>query len=362
MKILHLEDNLHDAELSHALVLGEWPDCKIQVVDNRKDFEGNLSEECDLILSDFNMPAFNGLEALKIARERAPNTPFIFMSGTIGEERAIEALRSGASDYVIKDRPQRLVATIRRALKDVRMLREKKEADEHLLRVQRLENIGMLASGIAHDFNNVLAPIEMGISVLRTRHPGELDQKMFANIQNCARRGAGLVKQIMGFAKGVSGEPQLLDVRHLIREVVSMAEQTFPRTIRIEHMLAADLVPLKANPTQLHQVLLNLCVNARDAMPSGGTLAIRARNGELEVGVLPCEHIVIEVSDTGTGIPAEVVERIWEPFFTTKEVGKGTGLGLSTVRSIVQNHQGVITLDTAPGGTTFRVYLPSSTG
>lgn len=202
----------------------------------------------------------------------------------------------------------------------------------------------------------------MGISVLRTRHAGELDQKMFANIENCARRGAGLVKQIMGFAKGVTGEPQLLDVRHLIREVVSMAEQTFPKSIRLDHHLAADLSPVKANPTQLHQVLLNLCVNARDAMPSGGKLSINARNGELESGLLPCEHIVIEVSDTGTGIPRELVERIWEPFFTTKGVGKGTGLGLSTVRSIVQNHQGVIVLDTAPGKTTFRVFLPTSSG
>jgi signal transduction histidine kinase len=334
-----------------------WPDCQIEVVDDREGFQRGLDQGCDLILSDFNMPGFNGLEALDLARKQKSTIPFIFMSGTIGEERAIEALRNGASDYVLKDRPQRLVSAIERALNEARRAREKKEADEHLFRVQRLENIGMMAAGIAHDFNNVLAPIVMGMSTLRMRHKDPLDQRIFTNIESCAQRGTGLVKQIMGFAKGIAGEPEVLDLGPVISDVIAMA-QTFPKHVQVWSKVAPDLWKVKANPTQLHQVLLNLCVNARDAMPEGGELWIRGSNQQRDGG----PHVLLEVSDTGTGIPADVVARMWDPFFTTKGAGQGTGLGLSTVRSIVENHQGVITLETKPGFTVFRVMLPAHVG
>lgn len=367
MKILHLEDNPVDAELTQHVFSEEWPDCRVTVVDNREDFVRQLPLGHDLILSDFNLVNFTGIEALHLAREKFPGTPFIFLSGTIGEERALEALRNGASDYVIKDRPKRLVPAIQRALNDARLARERRAAEEQLLRVQRLENIGMLAAGIAHDFNNVLAPAMIGVPLLRMRHASESDQKILASIESSTQRGAALVKQILGFAHGVTGEPQIVQPKHLLRELFGVMEQTFPKNVRLKDAVASNLWPIKANPTQLHQVVLNLCVNARDAMPNGGTLTLRAGNLHLDqlgaasiANARPGTYLLIEVSDTGTGIPPAIMEKIWDPFFTTKEAGRGTGLGLSTVRGIVRDHGGLIDLQTRPGsGTLFRVLLPA---
>lgn len=370
MKILHLEDNPRDAELTHLGLLEQWPDCEIQVVASRIDFQAALATSPDLVLSDFNMPGYNGLEALRHARATAPEIPFIFLSGTIGEERALEALRSGASDYVIKDRPKRLIPAVERALNDVRLARERRATEEQMQRVQRLENIGMLAAGIAHDFNNVLAPLLMGIPLLRMRELPERDQKILASMENSASRGAGLVKQILGFAHGVTGEVQVIQPAHLIDEIVGMMRQTFPKTITITDRTEGRLWPIKANPTHFHQVLLNLCVNARDAMPKGGTLTIHAANQTLdEVGAaslpeaLPGDYLALEITDTGTGIPSDVLAHIWEPFFTTKGEGKGTGLGLATVRGLVRDHAGIITLQSQPGrGTTFKLLFPATPG
>jgi two-component system cell cycle sensor histidine kinase/response regulator CckA len=371
MKILHLEDNATDAELMHLTFREEWPDCDIHLVDTRAAFIGELMRGGhDLILSDFNLMNFNGLEALKLARERTETVPFIFISGTIGEDRAIEALRSGASDYVIKDRPKRLIPAMKRALENAQQIRQRKAAEEQLLRVQRLENIGMLAAGIAHDFNNVLAPVLMAVPLLRDRLNEPMDRKILANVESSVERGAGLVRQILGFAQGVTGAPQLLQPKHVLRDLLGVMRQTFPKSIQIEDSHDRELWPLKANPTQLHQVLLNLCVNARDAMPDGGTLHLRAMNRELDEvsasgipGARPGPYLLFEVADTGTGMPPEVQSRIWDPFFTTKEAGRGTGLGLPTVRGIVENHQGVIVLNSRVGhGTTFQVYLPATPG
>jgi len=370
IKILHLEDNPLDAELTGLECTGAWPDCQIKVVDNRAAFTAEISLGYDLILSDFNLANFTGLEALRIARKEIPATPFVFLSGTIGEDEAIAALQAGASDYVIKDRPKRLIPVLRRALNDAKMQREKLATEAQMLRVQRLENIGMLAAGIAHDFNNVLAPIMMGLPLIRSEIEDPRLQRLLTNMESSALRGAGLVRQILGFAHGVTGEPQLVQSKHLLNDLVEMLNQTFPKNIRIERDVPSNLWPLQVNPTQLHQVLLNLFVNARDAMPQGGTLRLAASNKRLEVieaaairGARPGLYLCFEVSDTGTGIPPEVLERMWEPFFTTKGTGQGTGLGLSTVRGIVEDHEGAISVRTNPGkGTTFQIFLPASPG
>jgi signal transduction histidine kinase len=370
MKILHLEDNARDAALVREVFREEWPDCRVKLVDNRADFLTQLADPHDIILSDFNLVNFNGLEALHLAREKTPDIPFIFLSGTIGEDRALEALRSGASDYVIKDRPKRLIPAMRRALNDAKLQRERRAAEEQMLRVQRLENIGMLAAGIAHDFNNVLAPVLMGIPLLRPRVTGESDQRILTSMESSIQRGAGLVRQILGFAHGVTGEPQLIQPKHLISELMDIIQQTFPKTIRIQGDIGGGLWPLEVNPTQFHQVLLNLCVNARDAMPRGGTLRLHAVNQQLDEvgaaaisGARPGPYLLIEVSDTGTGIPPEVIERMWDPFFTTKGADRGTGLGLATVRGIVNGQGGVITVQTRVGyGTAFQILLPASPG
>lgn len=245
---------------------------------------------------------------------------------------------------------------------------EKKELQEQFLRAQRLESLGMLASGIAHDLNNMLAPILFAGPLLRTSVSSPRDLRILETLEKSAERGSGLVRQILAFAQGTSAAPRISQLKHIARDVVSIAEATFPKNITLEQQIATNAWPVQANPTQIHQVLLNLCVNARDAMPQGGTLSIRLGNRHLdadEAAAIPearaGDWLVMEVADTGTGIPPEIVSRIWESFFTTKAPGKGTGLGLATVRSIVTAHLGFIQLETAVGkGTTFRVFLPAS--
>jgi CheY-like chemotaxis protein len=193
---------------------------------------------------------------------------------------------------------------------------------------------------------------------------------MLTALEKSAERGAGLVRQILGFAHGVSGVPQLVQVKHIIRDLSNVIRETFPKAIRFEEQIASNLWTIRANPTQIHQILLNLCVNARDAMPRGGTLRLLAENVTLDElaalsidGARPGAWLVLQVEDTGTGIPPDVLAHIWEPFFTTKEAGKGTGLGLSTVRGIVESHSGFVTLHTEPErGTRFRIHLPATEG
>ncbi|HYP18284.1 MAG TPA: response regulator [Opitutus sp.] len=243
----------------------------------------------------------------------------------------------------------------------------RKQIEEQFFRAQRLESIGMLAAGIAHDLNNVLAPILLGAPMLRDHATDANDLRMISTLEKSAERGAALVRQILGFAHGAGGEHRLVQSKHLLRDVATFVEETFPKSIQFEDHVPSDLWPVKANPTQLHQVLLNLCVNARDAMPSGGRLVLRGENVMLDEiaashieGARPGAFLVFHVEDSGTGIPPDVLAHIWEPFFTTKGTDKGTGLGLSTVRGIVEGHSGFVGVNTVQGkGTVFRVYLPA---
>jgi PAS domain S-box-containing protein len=245
---------------------------------------------------------------------------------------------------------------------------KRRKIEEQFLRAQRLESIGMLAAGIAHDLNNVLAPILMAAPMLRERSADPSDRKLISNLETSARRGAGLVRQILGFAQGIGGEPQLMAIESIMADIASVVRQTFPRSIQFSTSSPPELWAVKANPTQLHQVLLNLCVNARDSMPSGGRLDLSAENIVIDdlaaatiEGARAGAFVVMQVKDTGTGIPPDLLKRIWEPFFTTKEATKGSGLGLSTVLGIVSEHQGFVTLKTEVGrGTTFRVHLPAA--
>ena len=241
---------------------------------------------------------------------------------------------------------------------------EKKQLEEQILRAQRLENLGLLAAGIAHDLNNVLAPVLMAAPLLRMHATRPEDLRILDAVEKSAQRGGSLVQQILSFARGAEVEKQLIQPKHVLREVGDLVTDTFPKTIRAEIEIPSDLWPLLANPTQLHQVVLNLCINARDAMPAGGTLALRARNESFAASANLANpagpYVIIEVADTGTGISPEVLQRIWEPFFTTKGEGRGTGLGLSTVRGIVADHLGRIEVESTPGfGSTFRVCLPA---
>ena len=247
-------------------------------------------------------------------------------------------------------------------------LTEKKKIEAQFLRAQRLESLGMLSAGIAHDLNNVLAPVLMGAPLLRIRATHPSDLRVLDTIEKSAVRGAALVRQILSFAHGASGERTLIQVKHLLRDISSLITETFPKNIKLVEAIPNNLWPIHGNPTQLHQVLLNLCVNARDAMPQGGSLRLTAENRTMDKAAVEAHpdaslgaYLVLEVTDTGTGIGHEVLDHIWEPFFTTKGEGKGTGLGLVTVRGIATSHGGFAMVDSAVGrGTTFRVFLPAA--
>jgi len=492
-KILHLEDSAIDAELISAMLTGNGIVHDTTVVNTRDDFFNFFRlNTYDLILCDYNLPGYNGLQALKELRALDQEIPYIFVSGNIGEDRAIESLRTGATDYVLKDRLARLPSAIIRAMneraersekrkidealqsqnnflnriietipvslmvkdkegkillanamtemmcgipseqiigkteielnpndKGIRQkiedeqelfsgtpslvipddrfvhritgkvhhlltvkvplfdsngkpyqilsvssdITEQKKMEENILRAERVHNIGALASGIAHDLNNVLAPIILVIEILRMRMTDEPTIKMLKMVEDTAKRGSGLIKQVLAFARGTETERLVFQAKHIILEVEKIMKQTFPKSIQYEIEVPNDIGTIYGDVTQMHQVLMNLCVNARDAMPFGGKLIIKAENGTIEPSATSDKrsgrYVIITVTDSGIGIPSEEMPKIFEPFFTTKEIGKGTGLGLSTVKSIVVSHQGYIDVDSKQEiGTTFTLYFP----
>jgi PAS domain S-box-containing protein len=244
---------------------------------------------------------------------------------------------------------------------------ERKKLEQQFLQVQRLESIGTLAGGIAHDLNNLLTPITMGVQLLRLNEEKPESRAIIDSIELSARRGSNLVKQVLSFARGVDGARVAVHFKHVVQEIESIVANTFPKNIRLEVTIPSDLWLVMGDPTQLNQVLLNLCVNARDAIPMGGRIEISAANVTIDEqyavmnrGMVPGRYVRIEVADTGTGMPPEIVDRIFDPFFTTKEQGRGTGLGLSTVQGIVRSHGGFVNVYSEPGkGSTFKIYFPA---
>ncbi|OYW76472.1 MAG: hypothetical protein B7Z37_08540 [Verrucomicrobia bacterium 12-59-8] len=247
---------------------------------------------------------------------------------------------------------------------------ERKKVEEQLLRAQRMESLGTLAGGIAHDLNNALTPIMMSIELLKLQEQDALRLGVLATIENSARRGADMVRQVLSFSRGVEGQRVEVQAGHLLKGIEKIANETFVKNIRVSSDIPADLWVVMGDPTQIHQMLLNLCVNARDAMPNGGAISLRAGNHMLDeqcaamiAGAKHGPYLLIELQDTGTGMPPEVIDRIFEPFFTTKELGKGTGLGLSSALAIIKSHQGFIRVSSEQDkGSLFQVYLPAQMG
>jgi PAS domain S-box-containing protein len=243
---------------------------------------------------------------------------------------------------------------------------ERKKLEAQFLRAQRMESIGTLAGGIAHDLNNILAPILMSIDLLKTPSDREETDKILATIETSAKRGADIVRQVLSFARGVEGERLEIQPKHLLNDLERIIKNTFPKDIRLYFEVPGDIWTLLGDPTQIHQVLLNLCVNARDAMPNGGSLTVGVENcvlneayETLNIQVKPGRYVKIRVTDSGMGIPPGLIGKIFEPFFTTKDLSKGTGLGLSTVMAIVKSHGGTISVYSEQGkGTSFTIYLP----
>jgi two-component system cell cycle sensor histidine kinase/response regulator CckA len=244
---------------------------------------------------------------------------------------------------------------------------EKKRLDAQFLRVQRLESIGALAGGIAHDINNILSPILLSVRMLQMRFADPESQRFLAILRESAERGGEMIKQVLQFARGVEGQQILLQPLHLIDEVARMLRETLPKSIDVKTRMPNGVWPVIGDPTQLHQVLMNLCVNARDAMPRGGRLTLAAENvvidesyARMNIDSRPGRYALIAVTDTGVGVPPEIIDRIFDPFFTTKEPALGTGLGLSTVIGIVKAHGGFVSVSSEVGtGSEFKVYIPA---
>jgi PAS domain S-box-containing protein len=244
---------------------------------------------------------------------------------------------------------------------------ERKKLEAQFLRAQRMESIGTLAGGIAHDLNNVLSPIVMAVELLKMKNDDPIMLDVLNTIETSARRGAEMVQQVLSFARGMEGERLIVQPKHLLREIQKIVADAFPKNIELKVAFQGDLWNVLGDPTQLHQVLLNLCVNARDAMPDGGRITLTAKNVTLDeqfasmnLDMHAGPHMVFEVQDNGTGMPPGLIEKIFDPFFTTKEPGKGTGLGLSTSLAIVKSHRGFIQVKSEIGqGSMFQIYLPA---
>jgi two-component system, cell cycle sensor histidine kinase and response regulator CckA len=456
-------------------------------------------QDWDIVIADYTLPRFSAPAALELLQHQQRDLPFIIVSGTIGEDPAVAAMRAGAHDYLLKDNLVRLLPAVARELREAQerqkrldaeqALRESEERfrqlaenitesvfwmseptamkmlyvspayeriwgracdrlyanfmdwieaihpddrqrvqtsyfDRSLLgkydeeyrvirpdesirwirdrgfpitnqtgiayrvvgiaeditnrklteaalrRTERLESLGTLTSGIAHDLNNVLTPI-MGIVQLLPKKIGNMDdstQRLLQILHDSAHRGADLVKQILSFASGVESKPTAIQIGDLLLEVHRIVQQTFPKNIELSLDLPPQIWTISADASMLHQVAINLCVNARDAMPDGGKLSITAENLEIDdsyagmnLDASSGNYVVVTITDTGTGIAAPILDRIFDPFFTTKDIGKGTGLGLSTVVGIVKSHHGFIDVNSEVGkGTRFKVYLPAT--
>ena len=494
VRILHLEDSARDAALIHDLLDAGGGHYEMIRAENREQFAAALEQPgFDLVLCDFNLLDFDGLSALKLVKQRLPKIPVIIVSGTIDAEEAVECLKNGATDYLLKQRLERLPSAIERTLNEAaakrqrqqtqdrlnqseerfrqlaehieevfwmkdlaqnriiyispayetvwgrtcaslyaspqnwleaihpedrerivhstltnqptgtydeeyRIIRpdgkihwihdrafpvrnqtgevyriagvatdmtERKQAERVARRSQRLESIGTLAGGVAHDLNNALAPILMSVELLKLDYPKEAET--IETIETSAKRGADMVRQLLTFAKGAEGERVLIQSAHLLKELEKIMKGSFPKNLQLVVKHDSKLPMVMGDATQLHQVLLNLCVNARDAMPHGGTLTLEAQSMEVDAvyasavpDAKPGKYLALRVRDTGTGIPPEILDRIFDPFFTTKGPDKGTGLGLSTVLGIVKGYGGFLEVHSQPGqGSTFTVYLPA---
>jgi two-component system cell cycle sensor histidine kinase/response regulator CckA len=495
LHILHLEDDPNDAELVRSTLEAEGIPCANTCVQNHDDFVAALEHGgIDLVLSDCTLPAFDGISALKIVHDKWPAIPLIFVSGTLGEERAIDSLKNGATDYILKERLIRLAPAVRRAMQEVeeragnRRMQEALQETEQRLRIifsqsplgialvgangrsiltnaalqkmlgytgaelsqmsfqefthpddqvrdvnhfrqliqgsrkdyqlekrfirkdgqvvwthvsvsvardaagradfaiqminditerrnleakfieaQKMEVIGQLAGGVAHDFNNILAVI-MGYSDLTIQKlgPDEVLTGYLETIRSAAERAAGLTRQLLIFSRKQTVRLAVLDLNDVLKDLDKMLRRLIDENIELEIIPGKDIGLVKADSGYVGQVLMNLVVNARDAMPNGGKLTIVTGHATLDedyarthMGALAGQYAMFSVTDTGTGMSEEVKARLFEAFFTTKPKGKGTGLGLATCQTIVQQSGGRIDVYSEIGkGTTFKIYFP----
>jgi signal transduction histidine kinase len=368
LRILHLEDNSVDGQVVERMLAAGGVACSISRIAGRDDYMKAVKEGgFDLILADYKLPDFDGLSALKICREQCPDTPFILVTGILGEEQAIESMQSGATDYILKSRLLRLCPAVRRAMSEVEARAARKRVEEQFVQAQKMEVVGQLAGSVAHDFNNILSVIlgynEVILSALGPNHPLRAETE---EIKHAADRAVGLTRQLLSFSRKQAFLPVVLDINDVVSGMNSILTRLIDENVELVVIPGTDLGWIKADSGYIGQVLMNFIVNARDAMPQGGKLVVETRRVKLNKdsasqhpGVPPGDYVAMSVSDTGTGMSDEVKACLFEPFFTTKPKSKGTGLGLATCQTIVKQCGGFIEVQSEVGrGSNFTVYLP----
>lgn len=366
IRVLHVEDDAADHELIDSLLTDSQLDVELHRVDDEAGMEAAMHRfQPDIVLSDLSMPGFSGYRALEIARAHSRYIPFIFVSGTMGEETAVQALRHGATDYIIKHSPARLVPAVERALQEARDRLMHDRTETELLRSQRLDSLALLAGGLSHDLRNILQPLLMVAPMIADRTQDERLLRLGELVEDCAKRGLDMVASMLSFARGTRPGGGQVQLQQLLRALDLLLQGTLPKSVRLEMHDAVTDLSFDGNDTELQQCLLNLCLNAIQAMPEGGTLSLAAEVVDLASAIdvngaqlPPGNYLRLTVADTGVGMSDDVQKRLFTPFFTTK--AEGTGLGLMSCKRIVSNHRGGMRLMSAPGrGTRFELYLPT---
>jgi signal transduction histidine kinase len=368
LRVLIVEDNERDA----ALLLRELNRGGYDLVFERVDTPEAMAAAIegrtwDLVISDYSMPRFGAPAALDLVRKAQLDLPFIIVSGTVGEDIAVESMRAGACDFMPKGEFLRLLPAIERELREAALRANHRMMEAQLRQAQKIEAIGQLTGGVAHDFNNLLGVIIGNLDLLAERTAADpATIELIDDALNAALRGADLTKRLLAVARLQPLTARVVDLNERLPGTVAILQRTLGEDIHISMSLAADLWPAQVDPSQVEDALLNLAINARDAMPNGGALTIETSNARLDEryaasprDVLPGDYVVLSVTDTGEGMPADVIERATEPFFTTKPLGKGTGLGLSMIFGFAKQSGGHMTIYSEVGvGTTVRLYLP----
>jgi len=370
LRILHLEDDPDYSDLVKAMLEKDGLRVELVLAGDYADFIAALgTAPFDIILADYSLPSCTGLEALQAARQMCPDTPVLLISGAIGEHAAIESLRCGAADCVLKQWPERLVPAVRRALREAEERGQRKALEAQLRQAQKMEEIGQLAGGVAHDFNNLLVVIR-GNAEIVLMDPAKLSQEnreCLGQIIAAAERAANLTRQLLVFSRKQPMQFQPLNLNQVVENLSKMLNRIIGENIEVQCSYEPHLPFVNADVGMMEQVLVNLVVNARDAMPRGGRLVITTQQTSFQPADAPShpearagQFVCLSVSDTGTGIAPEHLPHIFEPFFTTKPLGKGTGLGLATVYGIVKQHEGWVGVSTQVGsGAIFKIFLPA---
>ncbi|WP_266180882.1 ATP-binding response regulator [Dyella humicola] len=364
IRVLQIEDSQLDAELVLSELDADAIEYDVCLVDEERDYVAALEEfDPHIVLSDLSMPGFSGQRALDLLRERDQDLPFIFVSATLGEEAAIEALRNGATDYILKQNPARLASAVRRALREADAQRARRRAEAELIRAQRFESLAMLAGGLSHDLRNLLQPLLLAGDSLQDYQQDPRLARLGRLVRDCGKRGLDMVQSMLSFARGARRAEQVR-VGALLDALALLLQGSVPRAVMLEMHADDTELTFDGNHTELQQCLLNLSLNAIQAMPEGGSLRIEttqaalletffANDEEAHAG----NYLCLIVSDSGVGMDEAVLQHLFEPFFTTKDTG--TGLGLVSCKRIVTAHGGVMRVDSTPGqGTRFHIYIP----